>query len=127
MSDLCAHANVFNTACFVAQKKGWKLELIPAVWTDGEEEPDEPEVYRAIRPDDKGGEWVLVADNPIELLGLIGIYDFVQPTEHKPYWWSALNEKGEDALTWTELLEKAYKEDDDAPGERNDGHDPSSA
>lgn len=48
-----------------------------------------------------------LADNPIELLGLVGIYEHKQPTEDVPYWWA---ERGEDI--WEELIDVAFPEAD---------------
>jgi hypothetical protein len=46
------------------------------------------------------------ADNPIELLGLTAICDYVQPQEDVPYWWVV---KGPDVRD--ELLEAAFPDD----------------
>jgi hypothetical protein len=37
----------------------------------------------------------LVANNPIELLGLAGVCEFKKQTSHEPYWWVV---EGEDIL-----------------------------
>ncbi len=46
-------------------------------------EDEDPDVFTA----EKDG-FVLLADNPIELLGLAAIYEDVRPAENRPYWWS---------------------------------------
>ncbi len=46
-----------------------------------------------------------VAANPIELLGLIGIYDYVKPSKDIPYWWYI---DGKDI--WTEVMSEAFPE-----------------
>lgn len=52
----------------------------------------------------KNGFW-LRADNPVELLGLAAVYEYVQPAENKSYWWSV---EGEDI--WDELSQQATPE-----------------
>lgn len=100
MSDLCSHANVFNSAVYYLQAKGWKVTVILPERTSSLPYDSEPsESYSG----EKDG-WVLVADDPIQLLGLVGIHEFVKPKKHKPYWWSHPGE----GHPWTELLEKAY-------------------
>ncbi|WP_338846796.1 hypothetical protein V8J88_23875 [Massilia sp. W12] len=44
-----------------------------------------------------------MADNPIELLGLVAIYDHKKPESDSNYWWHV---EGEDI--WTELMEDAF-------------------
>ena len=46
------------------------------------------------------------ADNPIELLGLVSVSDYVQPDESRDYWWMV---DGPDL--WTELMETAFPDD----------------
>ena len=46
-------------------------------------------------------------DNPIELLGLVAVYDHVQPERDVPYWWVV---EGEDI--WIELMEAAFPDAD---------------
>ena len=95
MADLAAHCNVFNTALVIARRKGWELEIL---WPEGDLSEDNLESYQAT----KDG-WVLVAYDPIQLLGLIAIHEHVGPKEHKSYWWSEKN-NGEQVLD--ELIAK---------------------
>ena len=71
MPALAAYSNVLNTALVVLQRKGYR------VWSDANEENWFAE---------KDG-WDFMADDPIQLLGLIGIYEFRQPQEYSEYWW----------------------------------------
>jgi len=71
MSDLSAYLNVYNTALVVLQRKGWALRY-----------DKEHEWWFA----QKDG-WEFLADNPIELLGLVGIYEHNAPEEKREYWW----------------------------------------
>jgi hypothetical protein len=50
------------------------------------------------------------ADNPIELLGLTAVYEFVQPIKDEPYWWQV---DGPDI--WQDLLDQASAEPGEAP------------
>lgn len=66
-------------------------------------EDEHPDVFRA----EKDG-FVLLADNPIELLGLAAIYEDVRPSEHRPYWWSIDDGPDEDkAPTRSQLIDEA--------------------
>ena len=50
----------------------------------------------------------ICAGNPIELLGLVAIHDFVGGKSSEPYWWEV---EGPDV--WTELKEAAFPERQD--------------
>jgi hypothetical protein len=71
MSDLSAYPNVYNTALVLIQKKGF------AVTYDRD-----PEHWYAQKK-----EWKFLADDPIQLLGLVSIYEYSAPTEKSEYWW----------------------------------------
>lgn len=97
--SLGSHGNVYNTCLRILRKRGFKLRV--------EGELDEEGCY----PTDalwiaEKDDFSFKADNPIELLGLVAVYDYVQPTEVKPYWW---NVEGEDV--WTELMEEAFPDE----------------
>jgi hypothetical protein len=71
MPDLSAHLNVYNTALVVLQRKGFKLRYDKShEWWFAE----------------KDG-WEFLADDPMELLGLVAIYEHHSPQEKKEYWW----------------------------------------
>jgi hypothetical protein len=71
MPQLSSYPNVFNTCLVLLKRDGFGLEY------------------------DKGGDvWIaekngfsFKADNPIELLGLVSIYEKLHPTEPSEYWW----------------------------------------
>ena len=71
MPALGAYANVFNTALVILQHKGFR------VWTS--ESETEWFVER------EG--WDFMADDPIQLLGLVSIYEFQRPAAYQEYWW----------------------------------------
>lgn len=71
MPDLSSYLNVYNTALVVLERKGWTLrhDILRENW------------YAA-----KGG-WEFLADNPMELLGLVAIYEHHSPEKKAEYWW----------------------------------------
>ena len=71
MPDLSAYPNVYNTALVVLGHKGFSVRL--------DESKDE---WYATK-----GEWEFLADDPIQLLGLVSIYEHQSPKEKKEYWW----------------------------------------
>jgi hypothetical protein len=48
-----------------------------------------------------------MADNPIELLGLVGVYGHMQPLEDRPYWW---RKEGEDVRA--QIMSEAFPQGD---------------
>jgi hypothetical protein len=71
MPALGEYVNVYNTALVAIESKGFQ------VWYDGK-----AELFCA----EKDG-WDFMAENPISLLGLIGIYETQAPTDYGEYWW----------------------------------------
>ena len=71
MPALSCHTNVHNTALVILQRKGYR------VWTkqDG-----------CLICAEKDG-WDFMADDPVQLLGVVAIYEFHQPSAHREYWW----------------------------------------
>ncbi len=69
MPTLSEHSNVHNTALILLGRKGYQ------VW-------EEQKLYFA----EKDG-WDFCADDPVQLLGLISIFDTLSPTEYSDYWW----------------------------------------
>lgn len=67
---LSSAPNVLNTCLRILRARGYDLRLDDELW-----------IAR------KGG-FTFMADNPIELLGLTAIYDYVQPAADADYWWS---------------------------------------
>jgi hypothetical protein len=76
---LFSHRNVFNSCILLAISKGFSVLL-----TGGPDPNDEPSLcgWRA-----KKGDVELDGDNPIELAGLIALYEHHRPTKAKDYWW----------------------------------------
>lgn len=103
MPLLVRHANVVNTCLRILRDRGFELEVIGEI-TDDLSYPTEATWAAA-----KDG-FIFRADSPIELLGLVAVYDYVKPAEDKPYWWRV-----EGADIRSELLSAAFdKEIDEA-------------
>lgn len=71
MPDLSAYLNVYNTALVIIERKGWTLRY-----------EDSREWWLA----EKDG-WELLADDPMQLLGLVAIHEHHAPEQKKEYWW----------------------------------------
>jgi hypothetical protein len=71
MPALATYANVLNTALVILQRKGYR------VWSNEDES-----MWYAERQG-----WDFQADDPIQLLGLVGIFEHHQPTDFREYWW----------------------------------------
>jgi hypothetical protein len=71
MADLSAYLNVYNTALVVIERKGWSLRFEKS-----------PERWFA-----KKGDWELLADDPMQLLGLVAIHEHHSPKAKAEYWW----------------------------------------
>ncbi len=94
--SLGSHANVYNTCLRILRTRGFVLHVKGEMTSDGCYPVDTLWVA------EKAG-FRFVARNPIELLGLVAVYDHVRPTEGRPYWWSV---EGPDL--WSELMEAAF-------------------
>ena len=70
MPDLSAYPNVYNTAMVILEEKGFTMRY------------DKAEYWYAKRDG-----WEFCADDPMQLLGLVSIYEYRQPSEKKEYWW----------------------------------------
>lgn len=83
MASLATHPNVWSTCLVILQRRGWTLRRVLS--------PDDESAdgWMAIK-----GEIDLLAENPIELLGLWAIHDEVRPGAPTPYWWSVRSERG---------------------------------
>lgn len=92
---LASHLNVFNSCLRILRAKGYELSV------SGERTPDGGLPYEAHWIAERDG-FYFCGDNPIELLGLVAIYDHVQPAADEPYWWR-VHDSDEDL--WAELLE----------------------
>ena len=101
--SLSSNANVWNTCLLVLRSRGFSLEIV------GEVEPDGSYPVDRFYIAHKDG-FRFCAYNPIELLGLTAVYDYVQPTENCPYWWGV---PGPDIDS--ELLEVAFPDEDKEP------------
>ncbi|WP_266156936.1 hypothetical protein [Dyella silvatica] len=96
---LGSHANVFNACLRILRDRGFKLKI------EGEIDSDLCYPTNALWTAEKNG-FRFTGDNPIELLGLVGIYDHLKPDENRPYWWRV---EGPDV--WDELMSEAFDDD----------------
>jgi hypothetical protein len=93
---LASHGNVYNTCLRILRARGFELAV------SGEPQPDgNYPVERQWFARKEG--FYFCADNPIELLGLVAVYDYVRPADDRPYWWKV---DGPDVES--ELLEAAF-------------------
>lgn len=77
---LGSHPNVYSTCLFIMETRGYALKV------EGELDEDGCYPIDKLWLAEKGG-FRFVAENPIELLGLIAIYDQIQPKADISYWW----------------------------------------
>ena len=98
---LGSNANVHATCLRILRSQGFSLRV------EGELDADGMFPIHKLWYAEKNG-ISLYADNPIELLGLAGIYEYHQPTEDIPYWWFV---EGDDIQD--ELYETAWGPFDD--------------
>lgn len=94
MPSLSSHANVFETCLQILARRGYELSF---QWPEEDEESHG--AFTAARDG-----FSFLADNPIELLGLVAVHDEVRPTRQEPYWWSA---KTDGARVWDRLRDEA--------------------
>jgi hypothetical protein len=71
MTDLSSYPNVYNTCLVIIERRGFKLSYDRTA-----------EAWFA----EKRG-FTLRADNPAELLGIVSIFEEIEPVEHGEYWW----------------------------------------
>ena len=71
MPDLSAYLNVYNTSLVVLESKGFSVRYdeLKELWFGTK------------------GEWELLADDPIQLLGLVSIYEYHSPRVKVENWW----------------------------------------
>lgn len=71
MPDLSAYLNVYNTALVVLERKGWALRY------------DKERGWWFAQKDG----WEFLADDPMQLLGLVSIFEHHAPKAKAEYWW----------------------------------------
>jgi hypothetical protein len=101
MAFLGSNANVYNTCLNILRNRKYRLWITGGWGKDGEWYP-----LSVLWHAEKNGDHVY-AENPIELLGLTAIYEYVNPTGEAlgeaQYWWGV---DGPDI--WSELNEAAF-------------------
>ncbi|HKB38713.1 MAG TPA: hypothetical protein VKD72_19880 [Gemmataceae bacterium] len=105
---LASHANVYNTCLRILRARGFELQVSGDPGPDGGYPVNCSWIARK-------GEFYFCGDNPIELLGLVAIHDYVQPKEDKPYWWRV-----EGADIESELMESAFPDIEENTSEGSD-------
>jgi hypothetical protein len=96
--SLYSHANVYNTCLRILRSRGFAPRVEGELTADGCY-PTSAQWFA-----EKEG-FSFIADNPVELLGLVAIYDHVHPEDDRPYWWAV---DGSDI--WSALMEAAFPE-----------------
>lgn len=110
--EIGSNKSVHNTCLLILREQGFVLK----VERDLEEEIGTEEELDVTEGEEGGDEvedssmlfWVaekdgfcFTAENPIELLGLVAIYNYVRPKENVSYWW---RKEGEDL--WGAILDE---------------------
>ena len=95
---LASHCNVYNTCLRILRARGFELEVSGEPEADGSYPVNCQWIARK-------GQFYFCGDNPIELIGLIAVYDYVKPNEDESYWWKV---EGPDIET--ELKEAAFSD-----------------
>ncbi len=104
MASLGSNANVWNTCLQLLRRRGYHLEMTLSD-DDGDDE-DGPDAWTAALWSAEKDGFSFAGDNPIELLGLVALYEEVRPEEDKPYWWRAKNSPDSPDL-WDQLFDEA--------------------
>jgi hypothetical protein len=94
--SLGSNGNVRNTCLRILRNRGYEIKVEGELSEDGCFPTDalwiaEKDNFR------------FMGDNPIELLGLVAIYDYIQPSKDVPYWWRV---DGTDI--WSEVMSAAF-------------------
>ena len=116
MASLVSHVNVWETCLQLMNRRGYSLKMTYA----DEEGDDRLSTWSAA----KDG-FTFVADDPIQLLGLVTVYEDVQPQEDRPYWWGEKTDRSgptlNDQLTDQAIaVEEARMADSAAPRQSAD-------
>jgi hypothetical protein len=96
MASLSSHINVWETCLQLMNRRGYRLEMSYADDEDGG-----LSTWSAA----KDG-FTFMADDPIQLLGLITVYEDVQPEDNRAYWWCAKTDRSHPGL-YDQLIEQA--------------------
>jgi hypothetical protein len=102
MASLRSHTDVYNTCLLLLRQKGYKL------WVEGDLDPDGCVSPLSLSWKAKKDGYDFQANNPIELLGLISLYELKAPSRpSKPQWWKIdgpdlYQELLNEAILWAE-------------------------
>ena len=76
---LKSYPNVWNTCLRILRQRDYRLYLLG--------DPDERGTFTRCSWNAEKDGMKLRANNPIELLGLVGLYEHHRPATDTPYWW----------------------------------------
>src|SRR5689334_2244061 len=76
---LFSYPNVWNTCLQILHQRGYQLYLLGDINESGS--------FAACTWNAEKNGMKFRGDNPIELLGLVAIFDHCRPTSDYPYWW----------------------------------------
>lgn len=99
MATLSSHANMYNTCLRILRREGYRL------WVQPKSDKNGTVIPRALIWWAEKAGYEFSASNPIELLGLVSIYELKQPSEYQHYWWQV-----EGADIWEELYQEVSNE-----------------
>lgn len=107
MASLISHANVYNTSLRILRQKGYKLTL------QATEDANGGIVLGPYSWNAEKDDFTFAAGTPIELLGLVTIYEVKNPASDEDYWWVV-----DGPNIWDELIDNAiilpeYEDEDE--------------
>ena len=79
MGKIVEHPNVYSTCIALLDIHGWKVSIEPGPY---EKEDAQLDWYTATRDGT-----IIEAENPLALLGLASIHEYLHPHCEEPYWW----------------------------------------
>lgn len=116
MPLLTSHVNVWETCLQLMNRRGYRLEMSYADAADGADDEDLSSWSAT-----KNG-FTFLAGDSIQLLGLVAVYEDVQPEDDRDYWWRASTDRSRPGLT-DQLIEQATAGAEDRVGADLSGGD----
>jgi hypothetical protein len=92
MASLSSHGNVYNICLLVLHRKGYKLWVEQYIENTRNNVAHIPiYTWKA-----KKNDYDFAADDPIQLLGLVSVYEHIEPSNIlTPYWWTTNDDQAE--------------------------------
>ncbi|GAA2152586.1 hypothetical protein GCM10009760_49390 [Kitasatospora kazusensis] len=97
---------MWETCLQLLRRRGYHLKV--ELLSDEEDEEDETGQDAWLAEKDGFTFW---GDNPIELLGLVAVYEDTRPEEDRPYWWSVKTVRERPSLR-EQLVDEAFAAQD---------------